>query len=314
MEKTNNAGDPLSKRVPRDDRTSPLTYALITPARNEAAFIEQTIQSVIRQRIKPVKWIIVNDGSTDKTSEISLKYAAAYPWIEVLEMSERDQRHFGGKACAFRAGYRRLREVRFEIIGNLDADISFDDEYFNFLLRKFTEDDHLGVAGTPFREGQGQYDYRFSRKEHVSGACQLFRRECFESIGGYIPRKEGGIDLAAVVTARMKGWRTETFTGKTCVHHRPMGKAGPHYIRYTFRSGYGDYVMGVHPYWQFFRSIYQMKGHPVFLSGFLLLAGYVWAMITRPQKPVSEEFVRFRRREQMNWLNEYYRKTISRLC
>ena len=110
-------------------------------------------------------------------------------------------------------------------------DISFDDpEYFDFLLKKFAQDPKLGVAGTPFREGTVQYDYRFSRKEHVSGACQLFRRECFESIGGYVPLKAGAIDLTAVVTARMKGWKTETFTDKFCVHHRRMGTAkAPHF-------------------------------------------------------------------------------------
>lgn len=289
------------------------TYVLITPARNEASYIEQTILSVINQRLKPIKWIIVSDGSTDKTVEISAKYASVHPWIELLPLPERKERHFGGKAIAFRAAYQKLRDISFDIVGNLDADISFDNEYFAFLLRKFAQDARLGVAGTPFREGSTQYDYRFSRKEHVSGACQLFRRECFESIGGYIPRKEGGIDLAAVVTARMMGWKTETFTDKFCVHHRPMGKAGPHYLKYTFRSGYGDYVMGVHPVWQFFRSIYQMRAMPLFISGFLLLTGYTWAMITRPPKPVSEEFVRFRGREQMRWLNEYYRKALSRL-
>ena len=87
-------------------------------------------------------------------------------------------------------------------------------EYFAFLLSKFEQNSQLGVAGAPFREGTSQYDYRFSRKEHVSGACQLFRRECFESIGGYVPIKEGAIDLVAVVTARMNGWTTETFPGK----------------------------------------------------------------------------------------------------
>ncbi len=290
-----------------------MTYVLITPARNEAAFIERTIQAVLHQTVKPARWIIVSDGSTDGTDEIVKRYAAAYPWIELVRMPERTERHFGGKAKAFNAGRDRIRHVPYDIIGNLDADITFDEGHFDFLLNKFAQDTFLGVAGTPFREGNTQYDYRFSRKEHVSGACQLFRRECFEMVGGYVPRKEGGIDLAAVVTARMRGWKTETFTEKTCLHLRPMGKAGPHYLKYTFKSGYGDYVLGVHPAWQFFRSLYQMSAKPLFLSGFLLLSGYFWAMITHPPKPVSEEFVRFRRKEQMRWLKEYYGRIISRI-
>lgn len=290
-----------------------MIYALITPARNEAAFIEQTIRAVIHQTVKPAKWVIVSDGSTDGTDEIVKKYVREHHWIEILRMPERAERHFGGKAAAFNAGRDRLKQIPYDIIGNLDADITFDADYFDFLLNKFALNKNLGVAGTPFREGSTQYDYRFSRKEHVSGACQLFRRECFEMIGGYVPLKGGGIDLAAVVTARMRGWKTETFTEKTCLHLRPMGKAGPHYLKYTFKSGHGDYLLGIHPLWQFFRSIYQMSAKPLFLSGFLLLSGYAWGMITHSPKPVSEEFVRFRREEQMRWLKDYYRRLLARL-
>lgn len=290
-----------------------MIYVLVTPARDEAAFIEQTILAVICQTVKPIKWVIVSDGSTDRTDEIVNKYAQEHPWIELVRMPERVERHFGGKAAAFNAGLDRTRHLPYDVIGNLDADVTVDEDHFEFLLNKFAQDTSLGVAGTPFREGKTQYNYRFSRKEHVSGACQLFRRECFEMIGGYIPLKGGGIDLIAVVTARIRGWKTETFTEKSCLHLRPMGKAGPHYLKYTLKSGHGDYLLGVHPVWQFFRSIYQMSSRPLFLSGFLLLSGYFWAMTTRPPKPVSEEFVRFRRNEQMRWLKDYFRRILARL-
>lgn len=289
------------------------SYALITAARNEAALIGQTIGAVLEQTIKPVAWIIVSDGSTDRTDEIVQSSALNFPWIQLLRMPPRTERHFGGKAVAFHTAYEQLRGVPFTIIGNLDADITFDSEYFAFLLQKFSENPKLGVAGTPFREGATQYNYRFSRREHVSGACQLFRRECFEAVGGYLPRKEGGVDLIAVVTARMKGWKTETFTEKVCIHHRPMGQAGPNLFIYSFRSGYGDYVLGVHPAWQLFRSVYQMKARPYMIVGMLLLAGYLWAMFTHAPCPVSEEFVIFRRREQMRWLKDYAKKILTRL-
>jgi hypothetical protein len=290
-----------------------MTYVLITPARNESSFIEQTVLAVIRQTIRPAKWVIVSDGSSDGTDDIVSRYTVKYPWIELIRMPERKERHFGGKAMAFNTGRDHVRHIDYDVIGNLDADIIFDNDYFEFLLNKFANDDRLGVAGTPFKEGNTQYDYRYSRREHVSGACQLFRRKCFETIGGYVPLKGGGIDLIAVVTARMMGWKTETFTGKACLHLRPMGKAGPHFLKYTFKSGHGDYMLGVHPVWQFFRSIYQMSAKPMFLSGFLLLSGYFWGMITHPPKPVSEEFVLFRRKEQMRWLEDYYRKVLAHL-
>jgi len=284
------------------------TYVLITPARNEAAFIEQTILSVIRQTVLPAKRVIVSDGSKDGTDKIVEQYALRFPWIELVRMPKRADRHFGGKALAFNAGYERIRNVQFDIIANFDADITFDEEYFCYLLEQFIQDPCLGVAGAPFRQGSFHNNYRFSRKEHVSGACQLFRRKCFESIGGNVPINEGGIDLAAVVTARMKRWKTETFAGKYCIHNRSMGKAGPHLFKYFFRSGVGDYRMGMHPFWQFFRSIYQMSNKPLFLAGFLHLVGYFWAMLFRAPKPVSQEFVNFRRKEQIVWLKEYYKK------
>jgi glycosyltransferase involved in cell wall biosynthesis len=300
----------LTSANTRGDQECNLTYVLITPAKNEAAFIEQTIKSVVNQTIPPLKWVIVSDGSTDGTDDIVKKYATEYQWIELVRMPERTERHFAGKVHAFNGGYERVKDLKYDIIGSLDADISFEEDYFSFLLNKFAENPQLGVGGTPFREGTVQYDYRFSRKEHVSGACQLFKQECFESIEGYVPLKAGAIDLTAVVTARMKGWKTETFTDKICIHHRKMGTAKAHISIASFKSGYGDYPMGVHPVWQLFRSIYQMSRKPIILGGMMLMAGYMWAMLTRAQKPVSIEFVQFRRKEQMQWLNEYFRKVL----
>jgi glycosyltransferase involved in cell wall biosynthesis len=293
----------------------PQKYVLITPARNEQAFLEATIIAVLHQTIRPLLWVIVSDGSTDRTEEIVRRYSTKNRWIELINLPQRHDRHFAGKVHAFNAGYERVKRLSYDVIGNLDADVSLEDpEYFAFLLTKFAQDSQLGVAGCPFREEGVQYDYRFSRKEHVSGACQLFRRECFESIGGYVPIKEGAIDLVAVVTARMNGWTTETFPEKFCVHHRQMGTAKEGFIRATFKSGYGDYRMGVHPVWQLFRSVYQMSRKPLVLGGALLLAGYLWAIVTRAEKPVSADFVHFRGKEQKQWLKDYFQRALGRLA
>jgi glycosyltransferase involved in cell wall biosynthesis len=293
----------------------PQKYVLITPARNEQAFLEATIIAVLHQTIRPLLWVIVSDGSTDRTEDIVRRYSTKNRWIELINLPQRHDRHFAGKVHAFNAGYERVKRLSYDVIGNLDADVSLEDpEYFAFLLTKFAQDSQLGVAGCPFREEGVQYDYRFSRKEHVSGACQLFRRECFESIGGYVPIKEGAIDLVAVVTARMNGWTTETFPEKFCVHHRQMGTAKEGFIRATFKSGYGDYRMGVHPIWQLFRSVYQMSRKPLVLGGALLLAGYLWAIVTRAEKPVSADFVHFRGKEQKQWLKDYFQRAVGRLA
>src|SRR5258708_20095183 len=124
-----------------------LSYVLITPARNEEGFIEQTIQSVVAQTIPPRKWVIVSDGSTDRTDDIVKKYMAEYSWIELVRMPERRDRHFGAKVQCFNAAWEKVRCDNFDIIGSLDADITFAKDYFDFLLAKFSADAELGVAG-----------------------------------------------------------------------------------------------------------------------------------------------------------------------
>jgi biofilm PGA synthesis N-glycosyltransferase PgaC len=282
------------------------TYVLITPARNEAGFIELTIRSVVEQLARPMKWVIVSDGSTDGTDDIVRKYACEHPWIELVRMPERRERHFSGKVHAFMAGYARVRDLDFQAIASLDADISFDKEYFAFLLGKLAEDQALGLVGTPFQEGSTPvYDYRFVSIEHVSGACQLFRRECFEEIGGYAPVKGGGIDYIAVVSARMKGWRTRTFTDKVCLHHREMGTAERGSLRAKFKLGAKDYALGNHPTWELFRTVYQMRKRPIIAGGAALLAGYLWALISGVERPVSDEMLEFTRQEQMKRLKKF---------
>jgi biofilm PGA synthesis N-glycosyltransferase PgaC len=280
-------------------------YVLITPARNESDFIELTIKSVIAQTVKPLKWVIVSDGSTDGTDNIVKKYAAEHKWIELVRMPERRERHFAGKVYAFNAGYERVRDLQYDIIGNLDADLSFDDDYFAFVLVKFAENPKLGVGGTPFREGTQQYDYRFTSIEHVSGACQLFRRECFENIGGYTPIQGGGIDLLAVLTARVKGWQTMSFSEKYYLHHRKMGTAKEIPLKARFRDGQKDYNFGSHPVWEIFRVIYQMTKKPFLIGACALFCGYIWNVVRNVKKPISFEVQQLRRREQMQRLQRF---------
>ena len=263
------------------------------------------------QTVRPVRWVIVSDGSTDNTDNIVNNYSLEQEWIELVRMPERKERHFAGKVNAFNAGYARVADLDYDVVANLDADITMDEGYFEFLLKKLSQNPRLGVAGTPFREGQRQYDYRFSSIEHVSGACQLFRRECFEEIGGYVPIAIGGIDLVAVLTARMKGWQTRSFPEKSCVHHRKMGTAKRSTLAASFKGGQGDYMLGMHPVWEIFRCIYQMSAPPVLLGGSLRLAGFFWGVATRVEKVVPDDLVKFRRAEQMRRLRDFMRRVIT---
>ena len=282
-------------------------YVLITPARDEGQFIELTLKSVINQTYRPIKWIVVSDGSTDGTDAMVSRYAAENPWIELVRLPERRERHFAGKVFAFNTGFERVARADFDVVGNLDGDVSFGPGHFENLLSKFDQDPDLGVAGAPFREGTFQYDYRFSNIENVWGGCQLFRKECFKAIGGYVPIKGGSIDHVAVLSARMKGWKTRTFTESICTHHRVMGTAQHSSMASKFRLGSKDYAVGNHPVWQLSRTLYQMRKPPFFVGGIALGAGYMWSMLRRVKRPVSDELVAFTRREQMRRLTGFLR-------
>ncbi len=293
--------------------TTPLSFVIVSPARNEAEFIELTLQSVVAQKTLPMRWVIVSDGSTDGTDGIVARYAAQYPWIRLVQMPKRERRDFAGKVHAFNAGYAQVQDIDYDVVVSLDADISFDPEYFSFLLEKLQADATLGLVGTPFQETTGQvYDYRFVSIEHVSGACQVFRRECFQEIGGYLPVRGGSIDHIAVISARMKGWKTRTFTDKVCLHHRGMGTAQRGVLSSKFKLGIKDYAVGNHALWELFRVAYQLTQRPRCLGGLALGSGYISAAFRQNERPVPKELVNFHRQEQMQRLRKLFRQGSSR--
>jgi biofilm PGA synthesis N-glycosyltransferase PgaC len=302
---------PAAKQL---DRTPTFpAYVLITPSRNEEVLIEKTIESVIHQTILPLKWVIVNDGSTDSTGAIAERYAAEHDWIEVVNRPVRKERNFAAKVHAFNAGQERLKDINYEIIGNLDSDVLLDKDHFEFLLGKFRDEPRLGVAGTVFRE-EGGYNSGIDSLEgqtYVSGQCQVFRRECFEEIGGYFANKAGGIDWIAVQTARLKGWKTRSYREKSFFHHRPLGTADRGVLAASFSYGQKDYFLGGHPLWELFRVSYRMTKWPYLVDGLALGLGYSLAAVRRLKRPVSNELMAFHRREQMRKLKAIVKRVLT---
>jgi len=258
---------------------------------------------VTAQTVRPLKWVIVSDGSTDGTDEIVRRFAAHHDWIDLVSLPARAERNFAGKVSAVRAGQARVAGLQYDAIGNLDADISFDEDYFSFLLRKLADDPRLGLVGTPYIDPLSRpSDYRFASVEHVTGPCQLFRRECFEAIGGYMPVKGGAIDRIADIAARMNGWKTRSFAEKRYFHHRHTGTAEQSVLMSKFKDGAKDYSIGSSPVWELFRTVYQMTKRPFVVGSLMEASGYVWALVRRMERPVSHEMVEFCRREQMQRL------------
>jgi biofilm PGA synthesis N-glycosyltransferase PgaC len=284
-----------------------MKYVLITPARNEASFIKNTLDSVVVQTSLPERWVIVDDGSTDRTAEIVEDYARRYPWIELLRRPQRVDRSFAGKAHAFNAGFERVKTIPFEVIGNVDADISFEPDYFEFLLGKFALLPRLGVAGTTMQEANfnALRDSFYNHKD-VFGACQLFRRSCFEEVGGYKPIKWGGLDWIAVRTARWKGWETRSFSDKIFFHHRPMGATESNTWKARFDYGRKDYFLGNHPLWQVLRVGYHMLKWPYVVGGLVLLSGYIYSVFARIERPVAPALLKYHHQEQLERLKTLF--------
>ncbi len=251
----------------------------------------------------------MDDGSTDKTPEIVETYARRYPWIDLVRRPPRTNRSFAGKANAVNAGLERMQGLDFEVLVNLDADVSFEPDYMAFLLQRFEESPRLGVAGTPFTQAGGYDSMKdsFEGENYVAGPCQLFRRACFQEIGGYVANHAGGVDWIAVMTARLKGWTVRAFPDKRFHHYRSMGTAERGRVAAMFSYGEKDYYLGGSPLWQLFRGTYQMAKAPLVMGGASLLAGYAWAWTTRMPRVVSPELMRFHRREQMRKLNAVLR-------
>jgi glycosyltransferase involved in cell wall biosynthesis len=289
-----------------------MKYVLITSARNEASFVGLTLASVAAQTQLPERWIITDDGSSDRTAEIIADFAKKFPWITLIRNPKREGRNFGAKADAVNAALALMKDLEFDALGNLDADTSFEPDYMEFLMRKFDGDPKLGVAGTPFTQAGG-YDSTkdsFEGENFVAGPIQLFRRDCFHDIGGYTASPAGGVDWIAVMTARLKGWTARSFSEKRFHHHRSMGTAEKGALAALFSYGQKDYYLGGSPVWQLFRVTYRVVKKPYLFGGLALLFGYIWAALRRVKRPISVDLMRFNRQEQMKKLNAILRSVF----
>lgn len=285
-------------------------YILITPARNEEGYVEETIQSVISQTILPKRWIIVSDGSTDRTDEIVSKYAEKYEFIQLMRANTHSERNFGSKVDAFNFGYQRLKNIKYDYIGNLDADITFESDYFERIIGKFNSNSKLGVAGGWIHElHNGKYRERWgNRIKNVPGAIQLFRRKCFEEIGGYIPFEKGGIDTIAEAKVRMHGWEVKSFPSIYVFHHRCTGFNNSNMFSNGFRGGIKHYTLGYHPIYEVAYCVRRLGYKPYIIGSFLNFAGYFWSFFLKENRPLPLEFVKFLREEQLERLKAIFKK------
>ncbi len=287
-----------------------LRYVIFTAAYNEERFIERTIRSVVAQTVVPAKWVIVSDGSTDRTDDIVRDYCATHKFIKLLRQETPERRGILRKAKALALAYGELQAVQYEFLGNLDADVSFDARYFETLLDRFQRDPALGISGGLIQEEQGGEfrDRKSNNVRSVAHAAQLVRRECYEGIGGYIPLKYGGEDWFAEVNARMQGWTVKAFADLKVMHHRRTGTADSA-MRHAFRQCMMDYSVGSLPTFELFKCARRIPEWPIAIGAAARLTGFCWSCFTRQPRLVSPEFVSFLRNEQRERLRLFFNGT-----
>lgn len=256
-------------------------YVIIMPTRDEEKYIQATLDCLINQTVQPAELVIVDDGSKDGTGAIADAAAAELPWIHVVHRPDRGERKVGGGVVeAFYAGYQALRTTDYEYLVKLDADVTFAHDYFENILKKMEADPLLGAAsGRVFNPVKGRLHEERMVPEMVSGQVRLFRRRCWEQIGGFVREVMwDGIDFHR---ARMFGWRTRHFPEENLfiLHHRLMGSSHKSIVHGRMRWGYGQWFMGTHPLYILASGVFRMRERPYVIGGLLIIAGYVRSWI-----------------------------------
>jgi len=278
-------------------------YVLVTAAYNEERHITETLRSVTSQTLLPRRWIIVSDGSTDRTDEIVRSWANHYPFIEFVRVEKTEKHNFAAKVHALRRGFARLESDYYDFVGVLDADVSFEPDYFARLLEHFAREPRLGVAGGGIEQlVHGKIVPRRKDPNTVAGAVQFLRRECFEQTGGLPALEYGGEDAAMEIAARMRGWQTRTFPELKVVHFGLVGAGAGGPLKARFKWGRMNFHLGYHPLFQLARSVYRVGERPVLLGSLAELLGFTVGKAQDRHPSVDGEFVRYLRREQLTKL------------
>lgn len=275
-------------------------YVLVTAAYNEEQHIGDTLRSVAAQTVPPVRWVVVSDGSTDGTDDVVRDWAARHAFIEFVRVEKSQAHDFAAKVHALRHGFARLKDVDYDFIGVLDADLEFESDYFERLLGHFAGMPELGVAGGNIIQLiDGVAVPRVKDFNSVAGAVQFLRRPCFEATGGLPAMRYGGEDAAMEIAARMHGWTTRTFPELEVKHFGPVGAGAGGRLKARFKWGRMNFNLGYHPLFQMARSVYRTRERPFVVGGIAELVGFAYGRVRDREPSVDADVVRYLRSEQL---------------
>ena len=277
-------------------------YVIITPVRDEARYIEETVKSVAQQTIVPAQWVIVDDGSTDSTGEIVNQLSKQWPWITLLHRDNRGYRDADiGAIGAFVEGCRFLHSADWEFLVNLDADLTLQPDYFEKCFEEFDKDPSLGIGGGSLYHfnGSGAIKTEACPEFHVRGATKIYRHACWDAIGGQ--REVPGWDTLDEVKAHMAKWRVRSFPHVTALHRRATGQAGGGW-RDGLKNGRSDYFVGYHPLFTLVKCARRVFAKPYVVSGVGHWCGFLGGYLKRRPQVADQAVISYVRRQQLRRL------------
>lgn len=278
-----------------------IRYVIITPVRDEERHIRHTLESVVGQSIRPAQWIIVDDGSTDRTREIVETYTRDHAWIRLVKRDNRGFRSPGGGVMeAFYDGFKLVEGGEWDFIIKLDGDLTFRPDYFEECFRRFRDNATLGIGGGAVcHDVGGVTKVEECPRFHVRGATKIYRRQCWEAIGGLW--RGPGWDTIDEVRANMLGWQTATFPELQLLHHRFTGSANG-FFRDTVTHGKICYITGYHPLFLLASCVRRIPQRPFLLGSVAILYGFIRGYLTRPPRIQDRGTIRFVRHQQLRRL------------
>jgi poly-beta-1,6-N-acetyl-D-glucosamine synthase len=281
-------------------------YVLVTPAKNEESTIGITIDSVAMQTVLPVEWVIVSDGSTDRTDSIVEAAIDAHRWIRLIRLPKRSHRSFSAVVHAIETGVKALRSEDHQYLGLLDADVRFAPDYFEILMEHFEQKPRLGLAGGVVFDVGTSKDRLPRNLQDVPGAVQFFRRTCFDSLGSLIAIPQGGWDVLTCAKARMNRFETRLMPDLIVDHLKPRNISEGGEIRRKWQLGVRDHALGYHPLFEFVKCAGRTTEPPFLIGAFARWIGYCMAAIRGRSRLFPQDLSAFVHQEQMGRLRKLF--------
>jgi glycosyltransferase involved in cell wall biosynthesis len=291
------------------------SYVLISPCRNEADFMRQTLDSVIAQTVRPARWVIVDDGSTDATPQILAEYAQRHDWIRIVTRSDRGRRAVGpGVIEAFYAGYETIEPDDYEFLCKLDLDLNLPPGYFEGLMRRMHANPAIATcSGKAYIRERGHLVNERHGDEASIGASKFYRMSCFKALGGFV--REVMWDGIDGHRCRMRGWIACSWDDPELrfIHLRPMGSSQRGILAGRVRHGYGQYFMGTSFVYMLANAANRLSERPYVIGSLAMLWGWIGSALAGKPRYDEPGFRSFLRRYQWRALLVGKRRAVEEI-